>query len=253
MPGPFDFLTRLRRQTSGFDVPLTPTSSFVAIGDVHGCDNLLVQLLKHIRADAPGLPIVFVGDYVDRGSNSAQVLMRVMGLTASGPQNAIALKGNHEAMILDFIDFPAKSGRQWLMNGGDRTLESFGVAAPTDPRSGEELIAARDDLIAKADPAIIQWLRSLPLMWQSGNVVVTHAGGDPGRPIEPRRGHGLLWGHPDFLRKPRQDGVWMVHGHFIVAEAGMSDGRISVDTGAHRTGRLTAAIITPEEVRFVST
>lgn len=251
MSGSFDFLTAWRRKRCGFDAPLAPTSAFVAIGDVHGCDDLLARLLDRIRTEAPGMPIVLVGDYVDRGADSAGVLTRVRNLTLSGPENAIALKGNHEAMMLDFIDFPAKSGRQWLVNGGDRTLESFGVAAPLDAPREDDLIAARDALVALADPAIIAWLRALPLLWQNGNVMVTHAGGNPLQAIEPRRGHGLLWGHPDFLRRPRQDGLWMVHGHFIVPEAGLRDGRISVDTGAYRSGRLTAAIISAGEARFV--
>ncbi len=253
MPGLFSFLTAWRRKKHGFDTPLAPGSAFLVIGDVHGCDDLLAQLLERIRSETPGMPIVLVGDYVDRGPDSAGVLTRVRGLTVDDPENVIALKGNHEAMMLDFIDFPAKSGRDWMVNGGDRTLESFGIPAPGNAPSDDALIAARDALMARVDPALIAWLRALPLSWQSGNVMVTHAGGNPSQPIEPRRGHGLLWGHPDFLRQPRQDGLWMVHGHFIVPQPGVGDGRISVDTGAYRTGRLTAAIITAEEVRFIST
>lgn len=253
MPDLFSLLTAWRRKKRGFDTPLAPTSAFVAIGDVHGRDDLLVQLLERIRTKAPGMPIVLVGDYVDRGPDSAGVLTRVRKLSLDDRENVVALKGNHEAMMLDFIDFPAKSGRGWMVNGGDRTLESFGIPAPGDAPSDDALIAARDALVAQVDPALIAWLRALPLSWQSGNVMVTHAGGNPSQPIEPRRGHGLLWGHPDFLRRPRQDGLWMVHGHFIMPEPGVRDGRISIDTGAYRTGRLTAAIITAGQVRFIST
>ncbi|WP_306114889.1 MULTISPECIES: metallophosphoesterase family protein [unclassified Roseovarius] len=253
MPNPFRLLPPWRHKSRGFDAPIAPKSTFAVIGDVHGCDALLMRVLEQLRSEVPGIPIVFVGDYVDRGPESAGVLSRVRRLTLGYPENMIALKGNHEAMMLDFIDFPARSGHRWLMNGGDRTLESCGIPVPADMQNESDLIAARDALMAQMDPAIITWLRALPLMWQSGNVVVTHAGGDPGKPIEPRRGHGLLWGHPDFLRKPRQDGLWMVHGHFIVDEAGVTAGRIAVDTGAYRTGHLSAAIIEAGEVRFIGT
>ncbi len=112
---------------------------------------------------------------------------------------------------------------------------------------------ARDALLRAAGDDLVAWMRGLPLVWSSGNLHVTHAGGDPASPIEPRRGHGLLWGHPDFLRKSRQDGYWMVHGHYVVSEAASTGGRISVDTGAYATGRLTAALIEPGSVRFLST
>lgn len=245
-----DYLSSLRREKPGFDTPPAPERDFVAIGDVHGCDGLLAQLLDRVEHEAPGLPVIFVGDYVDRGPDSAGVLARIMELTRSG---AVGLRGNHEAMMLDFVDMPARAGPQWLMNGGVQTLESFGVPAPADPWDDNALTDARDALIDRAGPALIAWLRERPLIWQSGNVAVTHAGGDPSSPLEPRRGHGLLWGHPDFWRKRRKDGLWMVHGHYIVAAPGMRDGRISIDTGAFHTHRLTAAIVTRGDVRFVST
>lgn len=230
---------------------MAPEQPFVAIGDIHGRDDLLSALLDQLRDQAPELPLVFVGDYVDRGPDSAAVLRRIMGLCQSAPQKVIALKGNHEVMLLDFIDTPEVAGPLWLRNGGAKTLESFGIPDPAD--NADALRGARDALVEQAGPGCIDWLRARPLIWQSGNVVVSHAGGDPARPIDPRRGHGLLWGHRAFLRKPRRDGLWMVHGHFIVPEPHMRAGRIAIDTGAYSTGRLSAAIVGPEGARFLST
>ena len=156
-------------------------------------------------------------------------------------------------MFLEFVDIPARAGPQWLRNGGVQTLESFGICAPSDNQDPDALVIARDALIEQAGRNCIDWLRALPLVWQSGNVAVSHAGGDPSRAIEPRRGHGLLWGHRDFLSKQRGDGLWMAHGHFIVPQAHMRAGRIAIDTGAYSTGRLSAAIVEPGSVRFLST
>ena len=230
-----------------------PTNPFVAIGDIHGRDDLLEQLLELIKTESPGIPLVFVGDYIDRGPDSRNVLKRLKKMDDANPSEVICLKGNHEAMCLEFMDTPKEAGRRWLANGGNRTLESFDVAVPSDPLDPDELLAARDALLSIAGQDFINWIRSLSPCWQSGNVVVTHAGGDPSRPIEPRRDHGLLWGHPAFFKEPRKDGLWVVHGHFIVEDAKAEDGRIAIDTGAYTTGRLTAAVVMPDEIRFLST
>ena len=243
----------IRRKKPGFSAPLSPEQPFVAIGDVHGRFDLLEKLLQQIDAISPDLPKVLVGDILDRGPRSAEVLRRVMKMCVETPETLICLKGNHEAMCIDFIDAPAQAGRPWLRNGGDETLHSFGIDPLDDPQDTEALKATRDALVNAMGDEMIAWLRHLPLIWRSGNVVVTHAGGDPSQPIEPRRGHGLLWGHPDFLRKPRQDGLWIVHGHIVMPEAKAEMGRISIDTGAYSTERLSAAIIDGQTPRFLHT
>ncbi len=247
------FLKGLRRSKPGFDAPLLPDEAFVAIGDVHGRDDLLVQLLTQIDRSASDLPLVFVGDLVDRGPDSSGVVSRVMSMCEESPENVICLKGNHEAMMLDFVDVPSKSGHVWLRNGGDKTLESFGIEPPANLGDEDILERVRDALLEHVGCDLIHWLRTRPLIWQSGNVAVTHAGGDPAQTLESRRGHGLLWGHRDFLRKTRTDGLWMVHGHYASERASAQNGRISVDTGAYASGTLSAAVIAPGKVEFLST
>ncbi len=248
----FQILSRFGRRRA--DHPsIAPQQPFVAIGDIHGHDDLLARLLDQIDQQVPDLPIIFVGDYVDRGPDSAGVLKRMQALTKATAPRVICLQGNHEAMLLDFINMPDHAGPRWLRNGGDATLQSFGVRVPEDPTDPVGLEIARDALLDRAGPGFPDWLQSLNLLWQSGNVVVTHAGADPGKPIDPRRGHGLLWGHPEFLKKPRRDGLWLVHGHFITREPAAAKGRVSIDTGAYETGRLTAAIVEEGAVRFLGT
>ena len=123
-----------------FEVPLMPEQSISIIGDIHGRDDLLsrmVELLDKEQLDH----WVFVGDYVDRGPTSAEVLTRLMTPEGAGGQ-VICLMGNHEKMMLDFLDHPIERGRRWLRNGGDRTMESFGVLDATEKSSDDQLHAA---------------------------------------------------------------------------------------------------------------
>ncbi len=240
-----------RSEAKGFTHPIAPDQPFLAIGDIHGRADLLERLEQIILTEAPGLPAVFVGDYVDRGENSARVIELLMSSSQSGDQPVYCLKGNHEEMCLRFLDDPARNGERWLKFGGLQTLASYGVKV-----SGADVSAlkrARDDLALAMGDAVIDWIRARPTMWRSGNVCVTHAGADPARPLESQSDRALLWGHKDFAEKSRTDGQWIVYGHVIVDRPNAARGRIAVDTGAYATGRLTAALISADSVRFLAT
>ena len=226
-------------------LPPQPLEPFVAIGDIHGCATLLNDLLTRLKAECPAARIVCVGDYIDRGPQSAEVLARLRALEAEHQPGVTCLLGNHEAMCLEFLEIPSEAGPLWLRNGGRQTLESFGVTAT------EDLDTTRDQLVAAMGPAMIRWLQALPKFWQSGNVIVSHACGNPRSPMNPNRSHGLLWGHSDSLKMARRDGNWMVHGHFITPNPCLVRGRIPVDTGAFDSGVLTAAVVGEAEVWFV--
>ncbi|WP_108838576.1 metallophosphoesterase family protein [Tateyamaria sp. Alg231-49] len=236
------FKRLFRRFVASSDFPATaPESPFIAVGDIHGC----VDLLERYLGLEPGDPLVCVGDYVDRGDNSAEVLR----LLHARP-DIICLSGNHEEMMLDFLKDPAGSGARWLRYGGLQTLASFGVAGVTETSSADAMAQARDQLQDAMGPDLITWMKRLPKCWQSGNVAVVHAGADPAQSIENQTEKVLHWGHPDFAKATRTDGVWIVHGHTIVAEPTATRGRISIDTGAYATGRLTAALIEPGKTTF---
>jgi serine/threonine protein phosphatase 1 len=220
---------------------VAPDQPFTAIGDIHGRVDLLRKALDQIAH----APIICVGDYVDRGDHSADVLR----LLITRP-DIHCLAGNHEAMMLAFIDDPAKAGPRWLRYGGLQTLASFGVYAATETSDAKTLEAASDALKDAMGPQLIQWMRHLPTRWHSGNVAVVHAGADPSVPLDLQSEKTLLWGHPDFTQKARDDGVWVVHGHTIVDQPCAQNGRIAIDTGAYATGRLTAAHVSTDGVRF---
>ena len=247
------FSGRKKAAPGSFDAPFAPNESFYVVGDVHGCDALLSQLLAKIEEEAitPRPRIIFVGDFVDRGEESAQVLRRLHAMCQNPDAAAICLAGNHEDMMLQFLDNPIDRGARWLRFGGLQTLASFGIRGITTGTTGFELKEACFDLKNAMGDELISWLRELPLYWQSGNVAVVHAGADPALPISDQEPRTLKWGHKAFRHECRSDGVWVVHGHTVVETAIAIDGRVSVDTGAYATNRLTAAYISSDEVRFI--
>lgn len=221
-----------------------PEATFAAIGDVHGRLDLLKRLLEKLPE---GLPVICVGDYVDRGPDSVEVLRFL-----KNREGVTCLKGNHEDMLIDFIDHPEEKGPRWVRNGGLQTLAGLGIGGISEMSRGIKLREARNAMREAMGDDLIDWVRALPLIRWSGNVAVVHAGADPAIAIEDNSERTFLWGHRDFMTTPRTDGWWVVHGHTIVDEAVVEDGRISLDTGAFATGRLTAAIIAPEGIELVA-
>ncbi|QYX56877.1 metallophosphoesterase [Roseovarius sp. SCSIO 43702] len=230
---------------------LAPDRPFVAIGDVHGRIDLLVPMIDAIRAETgPDVPIVMLGDYIDRGLNSAATLNTLFERQSQSPESFICLMGNHEKMMLEFIDDPAGKGARWLVNGGDETLANYGVAAKRAEMTAEDAVAAADALEAALPEGLQPWLRALPLTWSSGNMHCVHAAMDPDKPPHAQDRRTLLWGHPRFLSEPRTDGLTIVHGHTVMAQPAIGDGRISLDTGAYMTGVLAAAFISGGDCVF---
>ncbi len=239
--------------------PPQPASHVYAVGDIHGCADLVEPMLEALDADidardADDAHLVFLGDYIDRGPDSARVLKILRKLEALYPGRVICLMGNHERMMLDFLDTP-KKGLRWLRNGGHTTMGSFGLdVAPVTPETPEGALAElRDGLRAALPAGLEHWLRDLPMSWQSGNVWATHAGADPDTAMPDQSEGTLLWGHPRFEAYARNDGQWVLHGHSIVEQASAEAGRIAVDTGAVTGGPLTAAVVMPGgDVTFLS-
>lgn len=236
-----------------FDAPLAPKEGFYVVGDLHGCDALLTRLLTKImpQTSKPTPHIIFVGDYIDRGEESAQVLRRLFNLSQNPEVEMTCLAGNHEDMMLQFLDNPVERGPRWLRFGGLQTLASFGIRGISTGTTGIELKEASGALSQAMGEELVTWLRELPLYWQSGNVAVVHAGADPSLPINVQKPGTLKWGHEAFHHQNRKDGVWVVHGHTIVEKANAANGRVAVDTGAYATNRLTAAYIGSEGVQFI--
>ena len=238
----------------GRSAPLTPAQPFCAVGDLHGRADLLAQLPTALaKCGWQNLPVIFLGDYIDRGPESAAVLNLLKSWQDATPEQIVCLMGNHEQMLLEVLDRPEKAPR-WLSHGGAETLESFGIVPPPRPQDLSEnaLQALIEGLKQCLGGDLISWLRALPLSWRSGNVVLTHAGANPRRPFDQQSEQDLIWGSRDFLHRRRRDGVWVVHGHWIMDAPHKQGGRIAVDTGAYATGRLTCACIAENDVSYLT-
>ena len=238
-----------------------PEGLVYIVGDVHGCVDHLAVLLDRIdtdiaRSDTPA-QVVFVGDYIDRGPDSADVVRFVFEMAQDFPEMVVTLAGNHEQMLLDFLADPSgKSGRRWLRHGGLQTLASFGVGKGVtgDSVSAALLFDAAGDLQEAMGADMVNWLRSLPTSWKSGTLWVVHAAADPSLSMEAQSDTVLKWGHGAFLSEERLDGQWVAFGHQPFEAPFFADGKIGVDTGAVYGGQLTAARVDPEgEVTFLDT
>lgn len=234
-----------------------PDKLVYVVGDIHGCIDKLALLLERIDDDNAGSAahLVFVGDYIDRGENSADILRFMAQMTSDHPDKVIGLMGNHEKMLLDFLTDPTGSAKRWIRYGGLQTLASFGVGAglTQDSRNPGELVDAAGDLQDAMGKDLVDWIGKLPLTWSSGSLWAVHAGADPATAMESQSAKTLLWGADGFLHEDRTDGNWVAFGHQPFEEPFAMAGRIAVDTGAVYGGLLTAARIDPEgDVTFIS-
>ena len=232
----------------------SPEAPVYVVGDIHGSADHLSRLLDRIDRDvaaagAEGVELVFLGDYVDRGEESAAVLRFLSGLTGSFGAQVTCIAGNHEQMLLAFLQDPLGRAKRWLRFGGVQTLASYGIAAPAslEKPSAAELLDTAGDLREAMGPAVVSWLEALPTWWRSGDLWAVHAGADPTRPMGKQEETTLLWGHESFFEVERSDGQWVCVGHQPVEQPFANRGRIAIDTGAVYGGRLTALRALPGE------
>jgi serine/threonine protein phosphatase 1 len=223
-----------------------------AVGDVHGRADLLKQLFSGIDADLAAHPIqrvihVFLGDYIDRGPASREVLDL---LIERGRQyrSSVFLKGNHEA-FLEMVLRQPEIFSDWRQVGGIATLLSYGIKPSFNPDPSERKALAK--ALAKALPqAHRHFLRRLRLSFSCGDFFFAHAGVRPGIPLAKQKEEDLLWIRDDFLRCEDDFGKIIVHGHSPVREAEFHSNRVNIDTGAYATGQLTCLRIERDCVIF---
>jgi serine/threonine protein phosphatase 1 len=223
-----------------------------AVGDVHGRADLLGALLARIDADLIAHPIaqpiqVFLGDYIDRGPHSREVLDL---LIARRRQHVtLCLKGNHETYAARFLSDPSVLSH-WKHIGGINTLLSYGVTP-----SGHEDPSAQHDLSAAFAEAFPdghrRFIHSLALSFTCGDYFFAHAGVRPGIPLRQQRQQDLLWIREEFLGHEKDFGKVVVHGHTPAREPDIRPNRINIDTGAYATGRLTCLMLEGEQMSFI--
>jgi len=190
----------------------------LAIGDIHGCDDLLERLLARVAPERED-QMVFLGDYIDRGSGSRRVVERLLDLRRTFPQT-VFLKGNHEQMLLDYL--AGKDSLGFLINGGARTLENY-----------------RHEGEVRIPQAHLAFFNGLEVSYETGDFIFVHAGMRPGLPLEAQSETDLLWIRTEFLDSEYDWGKTIVFGHTPQPEAIIKPGRIGLDTGAVYGRKLT--------------
>ena len=230
--------------------PSVPADSVVyAIGDIHGEALKLDRLHALIRADAAGRAAerriaIYLGDYVDRGPDSAGVVDRLIADTLPGFER-VFLMGNHEDFLLHFLE-AANSMSAWFYNGGVQTLESYDV----DPRGHDAWMAdpgeLRDEFRSRLPPAHVGFFEALDLYRIEGDYLFVHAGLRPGRKLEDQSRADLLWIREAFIHSSADHGHIVVHGHTPCEAVEVRPNRIGIDTGAVYGGKLTALVLEGE-------
>ena len=244
--------------SSDLSYPALPEGQLLyAVGDIHGRLDLMRGLLElieedaHARSHAKRRTLVFVGDYIDRGPDSRGVTERLIGDLPQGFETYF-LKGNHEAMLLDFLE-DASSLDDWLQNGGAETMRSYGVNTETLIRFGAPAEMWRKAFAAALPATHLQFFRELKLSVSFGDYLFVHAGVRPGVPLAAQSEADLIWIRSPFLDYAAPFGKIVVHGHTPGKEPVTRSNRIGIDTGACFTGRLTALRLENGSKDFIRT
>jgi serine/threonine protein phosphatase 1 len=236
--------------------PSTGGRLVYAVGDVHGRLDVLGPLLRDIAEDAlaarpPEPPmLVFLGDYVDRGADSRGVVDLILQMKAYPRFEVVALKGNHEEALLQFLDQPA-FGSTWLDHGGAATLASYGIQPPATRTDPDAWASVRDEFDKALPQAHREFYTTLELMRVVGDYAFVHAGVRPGVALDQQAERDLLWIRQEFLQDRGPFGKVIVHGHTPSEEPQLMTHRLGVDTGAYATGVLTAVRLHDEDQRLM--
>jgi serine/threonine protein phosphatase 1 len=199
-----------------------------AVGDIHGCRDLLVQLLEAIETDAHGraYALVFLGDYIDKGPDSAGVIDTLMRLQARPAHSIVCLKGNHDCLMVEAVAGETAQAK-WLAMGGGAVLAQYGVSRAAD-----------------LPPAVLAWVDSLPTSHEDESRYFVHAGADPAYPLSVQKDVIRMSMRGAFIEQDHDFGKHIVHGH-TPQLSGLPDlrrYRTNLDTGVAWTGRLTGAV-----------
>jgi len=226
---------------------LPPGQRVYAVGDIHGCLERLVALHEMIAQDLADRPVphatlVHLGDYIDRGTDSAQVLDWLIGGPPLPADAFVNLMGNHELMMLAAIAGSDKeAAAHWLANGGADSLLSWGVARSVPP----------EEWAARLPRAHLLFLRDLAVSHQIGPYFFVHAGIMPGVPLDRQLRQDMLWIREPFLNARDDHGAVIVHGHTPKREPVVLPNRIAIDTGAVLGGALTCVVLEDDRLGFL--
>jgi serine/threonine protein phosphatase 1 len=231
-------------------VSLPADTLVYAVGDIHGRADLLHELQAMIVADAAERgadhrTVIYLGDYVDRGPDSRQVVSMLLEAPLDGFQS-VHLIGNHEDFLLRFLE-DESAAAAWLPNGGLATLASYGVDPWMRESDDNALLEMQRAFRRRLPPRHLAFFNDLALWHRVGDYYFVHAGVRPNVPLERQQRDDMLWIREPFLDSRADHGAVVVHGHSIRRRPERRDNRIGVDTGAYASGCLTALALEPAE------
>jgi len=226
---------------------LPPGRRVYAIGDIHGCSQQLAALHAVIAADLVRRPIeapllLHIGDYVDRGPDTAGVIAKLCNGPPVPGVEMVNLLGNHEHTMLEALGGERAAATDWLFAGGRPSLESYGV----DPDS------PRGSWAAAVPETHLSFLRDLKLIHREGGYAFVHAGVRPGVPLESQARDDMLRMRQPFLYSEIDFGAVVVHGHTPVKSPVVRHNRIAIDTGAVFGGLLTCVVLEGDTLGFLT-
>lgn len=250
---PFKFLRS--RNVARPVAAIPPGRRVYAIGDIHGRADLLDALLDQIGRDDAARPLadtmlIFLGDLIDRGPDSAAVVARVRALCGPGGP-ARMLKGNHEEMLVKSAQGDDRAAKALLAVGGAATLSSYGITDEEAAAGSFQDLAAL--IGARVPAADIAFLDSGEDLIRVGDYAFVHAGIRPGTALADQEGRDLRWIRDKFTASTAQHEAMIVHGHTITDSPEERANRIGIDTGAFDSGVLTALGLENDQRWFLST
>ncbi len=207
-----------------------------AVGDIHGMAGNLEKLLSRIPVDFERDLLVFLGDYIDRGPYSREVIELLLDISRK-TDNVVFLKGNHEQMLMDFLNGADPVIYFW--NGGRSTIESYGF---------EELPGGRYNVFIPEGH--INFFSHLPVYLETENYIFVHAGLRPGVPLHNQTEEDLLWIRHEFIYSNEDFGKKVIFGHTPFYSPFVMDNKIGIDTGAVYGRYLTCVQLPDEEFIF---
>ncbi|MFT5274021.1 MAG: serine/threonine protein phosphatase 1 [Saprospiraceae bacterium] len=236
--------------------PYCPAGSRTyCIGDIHGRDDLLEQVHEQILGDASNHSgtntIIYLGDYIDRGMHSKQVIELLLASPLPG-FDSIYLRGNHEQSLLDFL-MDAKVGHGWFNYGGLQTLVSYGIRYRKIPSSIKDMQALQGELKERLPYSHINFFEKTCFHHSIGNYYFVHAGVNPRFSLEQQQPEDQLWIREDFIKHTKPFEKIIVYGHTITDEPDFQHNRIGLDTGAYQSGKLSCLVLENDTQRIIQT
>jgi diadenosine tetraphosphatase ApaH/serine/threonine PP2A family protein phosphatase len=222
------------------------------VGDIHGRDDLLREMTERVGADMKGPSFdhavtVFLGDYVDRGLGSKRVIEQLAH--DEWPTSIIALAGNHEDLLMAFLENAAVL-EVWRSLGGLETLHSYGVdVGPA--MAGRDFGAVQAAFATRFPKRHRDFLETLKVSAAIGDYFFCHAGVRPGVPLDRQDRDDLLNIRDPFLSSEAEHGKLVVHGHTPSVAPEIRPNRIGIDTAAYATNRLTCLVLEKDQRRFL--